>query len=191
MSCDGHVAPHAVAAGEFDGLAGEGGEGVHEGGEGFAPDEGLHAAHGGAEDEAEVIDVEAFEEHGVLGGDHVVVVVLGELHAEAVGGFGGLAVADVVGEDEEVFGDVEGLAGAEEDVGEDGIHEGVRVAAGAVKEEDGVVGVAGGVAVGFAESDVVEVELLDGLAVFEVEVGDVVGAVLGGPFAGSGLGVGG
>ena len=55
-------------------------------------------------------------EHGVLGGDHVVVVILGELHAQAVGGFGGLAVADVVGEDEEVFCDVERLAGAKEDV---------------------------------------------------------------------------
>ena len=92
--------------------------------------------------------MEAFDEHLVLGADHVVVVVLGEVHVEAVGGFGGLAVADVVGEDEEVFGDVEGLAGAEEDVGEDGVEERVGVAAGAVEEEDGVVGVAGGVAVG-------------------------------------------
>ena len=158
MSSHGHVAPHAVAAGEFDGEAGEGGEGVGELGVGLAPDEGLHAAHGGAEDEAEVIDVEAFGEHGVLGGDHVVVVVLGEVHAEAVGGFGGLAVADVVGEDEEVLCDVEGLAGAEEDVGEDGVEEGVGVAAGAVEEEDGVVGVAGGVAMGFAEGEVVEVQ---------------------------------
>ena len=186
-----HVAPHAVAAGEFDGLAGEGGEGVHELGEGFAPDEGLHAAHGGAEDEAKVIDVEAFEEHGVLGGDHVVIVVLGEVHAEAVGGFGGLAVADVVGEDEEVFGDVEGLTGAEEDVGEDGVEERVGVASGAVQEEDGVVGVAVGAAMGLAEGEVVEVQFFDRLAVLEVEVGDVVGAVLGGPFAGSALGVGG
>ena len=187
---DGHVAPHAVAAGEFDGEAGEGCEGVGELRVGFAPDEGLHAAHGGAEDEAEVIDVEAFDEHGVLRGDHVVVVVLGEVHAEAVGGFGGFAVADVVGEDEEVFGDVEGLAGAEEDVGEDGVEERVRVASGAVEEEDGVVGVTGGVAVGFAEGEVVEVEFLDGLAVFEVEVGDVVGAILRGPLAGGGLCVG-
>jgi hypothetical protein len=144
-----------------------------------------------AQDQAEVIDMKAFHEHGVLAGDHVVVVVLGEVHAKAVGGFGGLAVADVVGEDEEIFGDVEGLTGAEEDVGEDGVEEGVGVAAGAVQEEDGVVGVAIGAAVGFAEGDVVEVQLLDRLAVFEVEVGDVVGAVLGGPFAWSGLRVGG
>ena len=148
---DGHVAPHAIAAGEFDGETGEGGEGVGELREGFAPDEGLHAAHGGAEDEAEVIDVEALDEHGVLAGDHVVVVVLGEVHAEAVGGFGGFAVADVVGEDEVELRNVEGLAGAEEDVGEDGVEERVGVAAGAVEEEDGVVGVALRVFVGMAE----------------------------------------
>jgi len=147
----GHVAPHAVAAGEFDGEAGEGRERVGELGEGFAPDEGLHAAHGGAEDEAEVVDVEAVEEHGVLGGDHVVVVVLGEAHVEAVGGFGGIAVADVVGEDDEELRDVEGLAGAEEDVGEDGVEQRVGVAAGAVEEEDGVIGVTLGVAVWGAE----------------------------------------
>ncbi len=63
---DGHVAHHAVAAGEGGGEAGEGGEGVHELRVGFAPDKGLHAAHGGAEDEAEVVDVEVVEEHTVL-----------------------------------------------------------------------------------------------------------------------------
>ena len=42
---DGHVAPHAVAAAEGDGLAGEGGERVGVGGIGLAPDKGLHAAH--------------------------------------------------------------------------------------------------------------------------------------------------
>ena len=44
------------------------------------------------------------------------------------------------------------------------------VAAGAMKQKDGVVGVARGIAVGFAEGDVVEVEFFDSLAVFEVEV---------------------
>jgi len=154
-----HVAPHAVAAGELDGEAGEGSKCVGELGEGLAPDEGLHAAHGGAEDEAEMVDVETVGEHGVLGGDHVVVVVLREVHVEAVGGFAGVALADVVGEDDEEFCDVEWLARAEEDVGEDGIEERVGVAAGAVEEKDGVVGVAGSVAVGLAESEVMELEL--------------------------------
>ena len=70
-----------------------------------------------------MVDVRAFEEHLVLRADHVVVVVLGELHAQAVGGLGGVAVADVVGKDEEVLGDVERLAGTEEHVGEEGIEE--------------------------------------------------------------------
>ena len=84
-------------------------------------------------------------------------------------------MADVVGEDEEVFGDVERLAGAEEDVGEDGIEERVGVAAGAVEEKDGVVDVAGGVAVRGAEGEVVELEFGEGFAGAEVEVvGDVV-----------------
>jgi hypothetical protein len=109
----------------------------------------LHAAHGGAEDEAEVVDLHVVEHHA-LAGDHVVVVVCGEVGVEAVGGFGALAVADVVGEDEEIFGDVEGCPKSEEDFGKDGIEEGVGVAAGAVEEEDGVVDVAGGVAVGRA-----------------------------------------
>ena len=114
------------------------------------PDEGLHAAHGGAEDEAEVIDLHLVK-HEALAADHVVVVVGGEVGVEAVGGFGAFAVANVVGEDEEVFGDVEWLAGAEEDVGEDGVEEGVGVAAGAVEQEDGVVDMACWVAVGRAE----------------------------------------
>ena len=96
-------------------------------------------------------------------------------------------MADVVGEDEEVFGDVEGLAGAEEDVGEDGVQERVGVAAGAVEEEDGVVDVAGGVAVRRAEGEVVELELGEGFAGAEAEVLDGVGAVLGGPLGGGGL----
>jgi len=97
-----------------------------------------------------------------------------------------LAVADVVGEDEEIFGDVEELAGAEEDVGEDGIEEGVGVAAGAVEKEDGVVDVPGGVAMGRAEGEVVELELGQGFAgaKAEVEEGDL--AVGGGPFCGWG-----
>ncbi len=183
---DGHVAHHAVAAGEGGGETGKGGEGVHELRVGFAPDEALHAAHGGAEDKAEVIDVQALGEHDLLRANHVVVVVVGEVHVQAVGGLGRLAMTDVVGEDEEVLRDVEGFAGAEEDVGEDGVEERVGVAAGAVEEEDGVVGVALRVAVRCAEGEVMEVEPPEGFTGLEVEVGDVEGAVLGWPLDGFG-----
>jgi hypothetical protein len=176
-----HVAPFAVASGEFDRLAGEGSEGVDELRIGLAPDKALHAAHGGAEDEAEVIDVKAVDEHGVLGGDHVVVVVLREVHVEAVGGFAGFAVADVVGEDDEVFGDVEGLSGSEEDVGEGWVHQGVGVAASAVEEEDSIIDVAGGVAMEFAEGEVMELEHGERFSAAELEALDDVGSVLGGP----------
>ena len=54
-----------------------------------------------------MVDMQAVDEHLVLRADHVVVGVAGELHAEAVGRLAGFAVADVVGEDDEVFGDVE------------------------------------------------------------------------------------
>jgi len=96
-------------------------------------------------------------------------------------------VADIVGEDEEIFGDVEGLVGAEEDVGEDGVEKGVGVAAGAVEKEDCVVDVAGGVAVGRAQGEVMELELGEGFAGAEAEVGEGDGAVGCGPLGGLGL----
>jgi hypothetical protein len=105
---------------------------------------------------------------------------------EDVGGFGGVALADVGGEDEVILGDVEGLAGAEEDVGEDGVEEGVGVASGAVEEQDGVVYVAGGVAVRGAERDVLELEFGEGFACAELEVFDDVGVVFDGPSGGFG-----
>jgi hypothetical protein len=88
----GHVAPHTVA----------GRQRVGEVRVGLAPDEGLHTAHRGAEDESKMVDLQAVNKHLVLRADHVVVGVAGKLHAEAVGRLAGLAVADVVGEDDEV-----------------------------------------------------------------------------------------
>ena len=63
----------------------------------------------------------------------------------------------------------------------DGIEEGAAVAAGAVQEEDGVVDVAGGVAMRRAEREVVEVELGQSFAGAEAEVVRDVEAVLDGP----------
>ena len=64
----------------------------------------------------------------------------------------------------------------------------MRVAAGAVQQEDGVIDVAGRVAVGRAQGQVVELELREGFAGAEAEVGEGDLAVGGGPFCGLGLG---
>ena len=56
-----------------------------------------------------------------------------------------------------------------------------------MQQQHGVVGAACGVAVEGAQGEIVEVELGDGLAVFEVEVSDVVSTVLSGPVGGGGL----
>jgi len=77
----------------------------------------VHAAHGGAHDEAEVVDFEAGGDELVFGFDHVGVAVGGELGVETVAGFAAAAVADVVGEDEEELAAVERLAGVEEFAG--------------------------------------------------------------------------
>ena len=182
----GHAAPEAIAAGDLYGKAGEGHERVHEVGIGFAPDERVHAAHGRAGDEAEVVHLEAVGEEEMLRGDHVVVVVMREMGAEAVAGFGGFAVADAVGKDDEVFGGVEKLAGIEEFVGVEGREELMAGAAGTVEDEDGVVHMALRVAMRAAERGVVEAELGKFFAGAEGEIfGDEV-AFGGGWMVGSG-----
>src|SRR5690348_1538453 len=148
----GHFAPEAVASSDLNGQAGERHQGVHEIGIGFAPDEGVHAAHGGAGDEAEVVDAEAFGEQQVIGSHHVVVIVFGKFHAQAVAGLGGFSVTDGVAEDDEVFAGVEELTGAEEFAGINGSEELAAGAAGAVHDQNGVGDAAVRVFYGLAES---------------------------------------
>jgi len=90
----------------------------------------------------------------------------------------------IVGQDEEVLLDIERRAGGEEHVREDGVHEGVGVAAGTVQQEDGVVDMALRVVVRGAEGEVVQLELRQRLAGAEAEVGQGLGAVDCGPAAG-------
>ena len=84
----------------------------------------------------------------------------------------------------EILGDVEGLAGAEEHVGKDGIEQSAAVASGAVEEKDGVVDVTVGSAVWLAQGEVMQVELRKSFATAEPEVLEdieVIGCV---PFGG-------
>jgi hypothetical protein len=120
-------------------------------------------------------------EHHALAAHHIVVVIGGEVRVEAVGGLGTLAVADVVGQDEEILRDVERLAGAEEHIREQGVQQRVGTAAGAMEQEHGIIDVAGGVAVGRAEGEVVQLELRQRLSGAEAEVCQHDGAIDRGP----------
>jgi len=174
-----HFAPDAVASGNLHRLAREGHQGVHEIGVGFAPNPGMHAAHGSAEDQAKVVDAQSFFDEFVLEGDHVRIFVAGEMCMEAVAGLAGFAVADVVGKNQEIFVGVEQLAGAEEGSREDGLKKRVAFAAGAVEDQDGVGGAASGVFDRFAEGAVVEAEFGERLAGLEMEIVDGEVAFLG------------
>src|ERR1700751_1390892 len=104
----------------------------------LGPDPGVHASHGRAENQAQMVHGETPLEEFVLRGDHVVIVVLRKVGVEAVAGLAGLSVADVVGKDDEVAGGIEKLTGTEEDVGKLRGEELASGAAGAVKDQDGV-----------------------------------------------------
>jgi hypothetical protein len=87
-------------------------------------------------------------------------------------------VADVIREDNVELSDIERLAGAEENVGKDRIEKRVSVATGPVQEQDRIISVSCGIAVGLAEREVVELQLGEGLAGPKAEIFDDVGAVL-------------
>ena len=102
----------------------------------FAPQPGLHAAHGIAHDQAQVTDAEAFFDQPVLTFHHVGVIVLRKLHPQAVGRLRRSAMADRVGQNDEIFARVERRAGAEQFAGELRREQAFGGAAGAVQDHD-------------------------------------------------------
>jgi hypothetical protein len=106
-----------------------------------------------------MIDMETIDQHGVLGGDHVVIGLVREAHAQTVGGLARFAVADVVGQDDVELRNIERLTGPEENVGKGGVEQGMGVTTCAVEKQDGVVGVSGRIAVRLAQREVVEFQL--------------------------------
>ncbi len=109
-------------------------------------------------------------EHHALAAHHVVVIVGREVRVQAVGGLGAFTVTDVVGQDEEIFCDVEHPAGNEEHVGEQRVQQRVRIAAGAVQQKHGVIDVPGRIAVGRAQCEVVQLEFGKRFACAEVKI---------------------
>jgi hypothetical protein len=71
----------------------------------------VHAAHRRAHDQPHPADAKSILQQPILRFDHVVIVIGGEAHAQAVGRLGRSAMADIVGQDDPVAADVERLAG--------------------------------------------------------------------------------
>ena len=80
----------------------------------LAPDPAVHRAHRGPEDQAQMVDLQPISEQRVLRADHVVVGVVGEPRMEAVAWLARFAVADAVGQDDEIARRIEQLARPEQ-----------------------------------------------------------------------------
>src|SRR5215472_896699 len=78
------------------------------------PDERMHATHGRAEDEPQVIHIKAFRQQLVLSQNHVVVIVLREMRVQAVARLRRFLVTDAVRKNDEVATRVQELPGTEE-----------------------------------------------------------------------------
>ena len=114
---DHDLAHHAIAAGDPGRKAGEQHQGVDVIGIGLRPHETLHAAHGGADEQAQVIDLQAFAQHQADGADHVPIVIMREFRAEGITGLARFAKsrAELIGQDKVIFGRVEQLVAPKED----------------------------------------------------------------------------
>ncbi len=176
----GHLAPHAIAAGDLHGVAGQRHQAVHVAGVGLGPDEALHAAHGGADDQAQVVDAEALGQQLVLGQDHIVVVVFGEPGVQPVRGLGRLPVADGVRDDDVPARHIEQPARGEQHAGELGPDEGLAGSACAVQDDHRIGDAPRRIARRLAEGAIVHPQLGQGLAGAEMEVADDVVALLDG-----------
>src|SRR5207344_1960511 len=104
--------------------------------------------------------------------DDIVVAVMRKFRAQGVARLRGAGAPDGVRQDDEVFGGVERLPGAEQLVSERRPQPVGARATGAVQKQDAVDDLAGGVASGGSERRVMQLELRDGLAVRKAEVPD-------------------
>ncbi len=145
-------------------------EPVDEIGVALAPHPRVHASHRRAHYQSQVVHAESLGQQLALRVDHVVVGVFGEARVHAVARLARLAVAHVVGDDDEVLARVERLPGAEELTGIRSAHEAGARAGGAVQDEHGIPHDALGVPLGLAQRDVMDAQVGERLAALELEV---------------------
>ena len=127
-----------------------------------------------------MIYTQALLDELLLQGDHVGIVVLREAGVQAVTGFAGFSMADVVGQDDEIFGCVEQLSRAEQHAGKNRSEQTVPVSSGTVKDQDRIRGTAARVLDGLAESCIVHANFRHGLARLKMKIMDDEVALLGG-----------
>jgi hypothetical protein len=126
-------------AGYLDGQAGHRHQCPGEVGMGLGPDEAVHAAHRGAHQKPQAGDSEPLDQHPPLRLDHVVIIVCREAHPHPVARLRRPAVAEIVGENDVIAGEVERLARAEQLAGELRLEELAAAAAGAVEDHHRIV----------------------------------------------------
>ncbi len=170
---DDEAPHHPVAAGHLGGLRGHRHQRVHEVGKRHAPDPRVHAAHRVAHHQPHVLDAEPFGQQAVLRRHHVVVVVARELGALAVRRLGRLSMADGIGNDDEVLGRVERLAGAEQFAAECRRQHARRGAGGAMQHQHRL-------AAGCTDRGVAQLQFGHHLAGVELEVACDPAGLLGG-----------
>ncbi len=85
-----------------------------------------------------MIDAE-FLQQSMLSLDHVAIAVLRKARAQAVAGLAGFAVADAVGQDDEIFRRVQHSAGTKQSLGEVGAQKVSAAAARAMHDEHGIL----------------------------------------------------
>src|SRR5438132_4182510 len=75
----------------------------------------MHAAHGGAHQQTEMVDLQSVGKQKVLQVNHVIVGIVRKLGVQAVAGLGGVTMPYVVGKDDEIAARIQKLPGTEED----------------------------------------------------------------------------
>src|SRR5690348_750314 len=117
-----------------------------------------------------MVHAQTFLQHFVLGGDHVVVIVVGEACVHAVARLARFSVSDVIGKDDEVTIDVEKLSRSEEHSCKLRSQELVSASTGAVKNQDGIVYTPIRITLRPAKSCVVESQFMKSLARTKMKV---------------------
>lgn len=130
----------------------------------------MHRAHRGAHHQLERGEPEPLGDELVLQPHHVGVAVLRKLHAQAVTRLARLAVADVVGQDDEVLLGIERLAFPEQPPAIRGAQEPNARSAGAVQDQDAVTHHAVGVLPRRAHGPVVNLHRRQAFAAAEREI---------------------